>query len=141
MILLYAISIIFVGIVAAINNFMIPVFEVTSTQASIGTGQVNIGVSNPCINVVGLSTIICENIFTPIASVFLENPLEDGILSLKAYYIALFFAMSLIQSVFSGLIAGVISEGSMRAGLKRSVIMAILVFGAFSIMVRIGFLG
>lgn len=140
-ILMYAISIIFVGIVSAINNFMIPVFEITSAQASVGTGQVNLGVSNPCRNVEGLSASICDNLFTPIASIFLENPLEDGILSLRAYYIALFFSMSLMQSVFSGLIAGVISEGSMLAGFKHSLIMAILVFGAFSIMVRIGFLG
>jgi flagellar protein FlaJ len=137
-VLMYAIAIIFVGIVAAINKFMAPIFQVTSPQIVVpgATFRATLGVANPCQDASGLALTICEKIYFPIASVFIKD-----LTSIKAYYIALFFSISLITGFFSGIIAGEISEGSILAGLKHALIISILVFGAFSIMARMGFLG
>lgn len=135
-VLMYAIAIIFVGIVSAINRFMVPIFQLTSAQATgLGTSQSTLGVSNPCENAVGPSEFVC-GIYSAIASLFVNDTT-----SIKAYYIALFFSMSLVQSIFAGIIAGEISEGSVRAGLKHTLIMIFLIFGAFGLMVRLGFIG
>ncbi len=132
-ILMYAIALIFVGIVAAINKFMVPIFQVTSQQGA-AAGQATLGISNPCDNAVGPSLFVCD-MYSGIAALFIKDTA-----TLQGYYIALFFSMSALQAIFSGLIAGVISEGSVRAGLKHSLIMVLLVFGAFSLMVRLGFM-
>jgi hypothetical protein len=49
--------------------------------------------------------------------------------------------MALIQSILSGIIAGQISEGSVKAGIKHSIILAGVTVGAFMIMIQLGFLG
>ena len=135
-VLMYAIAIIFVGIVGAINKFMVPIFQVTSTESTNiqGFGQ-GFSFSNPCNGAGGVSQTIC-NFYSVVASIFTKDTT-----SIKAYYIALFFSMSLVQGIFSGLIAGAVSEGSITAGFKHALIMSIMVFGAFAIMVRIGFVG
>ena len=51
------------------------------------------------------------------------------------------FIVSMVQAFFSGLIAGVVTENSVTAGLKHSVLLCGIVFGIFSIVVRIGILG
>ncbi len=130
-VMMYALAMMFVAIVAAISKFMVPIFQITSDTG----GQAILGGGNPCNDAGGLALTIC-NFYNIVASVFIKD-----VASVKGYYIALFFSMSLVEGIFSGMIAGQISEGSISAGLKHAVIMAVLVFGAFSIMVRIGFLG
>ncbi len=131
-VLMYAISIIFVVIVAAINKLLIPIFQ-TSTQSSMGQ---SIGLSNPCEMCDGFNCNVCSVFQATSSSVFAIDPN-----SIAGYYTSLFFLMAMIQSIFSGLVAGQISENSIVAGTKHAMILAGITFGAFSILVRLGFLG
>ncbi len=127
-IILYAISLIFVGISIAIGKFLFPV-----VQTSLGTGTE--GLTDPCGTCVGISCDICSFYRTISSAIFFIDEYSP-----KAYYVALFFFMVILQSIFAGLVAGQISEGSVSAGIKHSIIMVCLVFAAFSIVVRIGLL-
>jgi hypothetical protein len=49
--------------------------------------------------------------------------------------------MAVVQSVLSGLVAGQISEGSVKAGIKHSIILAGITVGMFYILVQMGLLG
>jgi flagellar protein FlaJ len=129
-VLMYAICFMFVGIVAAINRIMVPIFQ---TSTILGSEQGLI--SNPCASSSGFSFVIC-GMFDSVAMIF-KIPLG----SIAAYYTSLFFFMSIIESVCCGLVAGQISENSLTAGIKHSVIMATITFGAFSILVRLKMLG
>ena len=131
-ILMYAISLIFIVIVIAINNLMIPIFKVSG-----GTEETVIGLSNPCTTCVEFECTVCglyEWVSTHIFGI--EDPTTIG-----AYYISLFFFMSMIQSFFSGLVAGEISENSIISGIKHSLILTGITFGAFSMLFRLGLLG
>ena len=130
--LMYVISIMFVGIVIAINKFMVPIFE--SAPAGIEV----IGLTNPCEVARTTFTISLCSFYNSISTIFLPKEKVGGIIS---YYIPLFFMMSMIESFFAGLIAGVISEDSILSGLKHSIILCLITFGSFGIMVRAGFLG
>lgn len=126
--LMYAISIIFIIIVIAINKFLLPIFK----SAALGA----IGLVSPCEFAYGLGEGIC-GLFDWTAKYVLS--VEPG--SVAAYYISLFFFMSIIQALFSGIIAGQISEGSPTAGIKHSFILIGIIFGMFTIFLRLGFLG
>ncbi len=128
-IVMYVISIIFIGIVVAVNKLMIPIFTISQQGGEFG-------LSNPCSACVGLECGVCVVYDTTSANVF---GLDSG--SINAYYTALFFYISIIQAIFSGLVAGVISEGSAVAGARHSMILASVTFGVFSILVRLGVLG
>lgn len=128
--LMYGISIVFVIIVGSINKFLIPVFD--STISASGT---TIGLSNPCAAAFGINRDIC-GVFQSIALLFTSDVTTVG-----AYYTSLFFVMSMMQSVLSGMVVGQISERSVVAGLKHSVILSIITFSAFGLMVKFGFLG
>jgi flagellar protein FlaJ len=134
-IMMYAISLIFIVIVIAINNLMIPIFQVS---AESGAGESGIlGVSNPCMRCTGFQCLICglfEGVSTFIFGI--KDPSSIG-----AYYVSLFFFMSMIESFFSGLIAGQISDNSIISGLKHSLILTGITFGAFSVLLRLGMLG
>ncbi|MFN6992553.1 MAG: hypothetical protein ACK4MM_07540 [Fervidobacterium sp.] len=54
---------------------------------------------------------------------------------------ALFFSMVIVQAICGGLVAGQISEGSIKAGIKHSLILLVVTFGIFFILVRVGLLG
>lgn len=129
-VLMYAICFMFVGIVAAINRLMVPIFQ---TSTIVGAEQELI--SNPCGSCMGFSCNVC-GMFDMIAMVF-KIPLG----SIAAYYTSLFFLMSMVEAVFCGLVAGQISENSVVSGIKHSVIMTTVTFGAFSIFVRLKLLG
>jgi flagellar protein FlaJ len=129
-VLMYAICFMFVGIVAAINRIMVPIFQ-TSTVMGINQELI----SNPCSSSYGFSFMICK-LFDSVAIVF-KIPLG----SIAAYYTSLFFFMSIIEAMCCGLVAGQISENSITAGIKHSVIMTTVTFGAFSILVRLKLLG
>lgn len=140
-VLMYVISFIFVAIVAAINRLMIPIFEVSAIPGA----QEVLGITNPCSQEMirsptgvcysSLSCSVCD-MFGVTSKVFSIDPTGIG-----AYYISLFFFMSMIISICCGLVAGQISENSLTAGIKHSLIMTTITFGLFSILVRLGLLG
>lgn len=138
-ILMYAIGIIFIIIVVAINNLMIPIFEVASAGAmdpetELGGGA--LGLINPCDNCIGFGCGVCDIYKGTASTIFSMDPSTIG-----AYYTALFFFMSLVQSMFAGLVAGQISENSIIAGAKHSLILTGITFGAFNVLIRLGLLG
>jgi flagellar protein FlaJ len=132
-VLMYAIAFIFVGIVTSINKLMLPIFQVASTP---GGGQI-LGMSNPCASTAGFETQICDFYAIPAKYLFLIPDTN----AIAAYYVSLFFFMSVIVAISSGLVAGEISEGSTIAGVKHSVIMSAGVIGAMLILRQIGLLG
>jgi flagellar protein FlaJ len=131
--LMYAISLIFTGIVSVINQLLLPIFETSAQAEAVET----LGFQNPCTAASELLAVSVCNFYKAIAQyVFSLDPVKIG-----AYYTSLFFIMALIQSIFSGLVAGQISEGSILAGIKHSLILFGITLGAFSILIRLGFLG
>jgi len=132
-VLMYAIAFIFVGIVASINKLLIPIFQISSTP---GGSQV-LGLANPCASTSGLELAICGFYSVPAKYLFfISDP--SGI---AAYYTSIFFFMSLIVAISSGLVAGEISDGSLIAGLKHSTIMSAGVVTALLIFRQVGLLG
>ncbi len=132
-VLMYAISLIFVVIVVVINNLLVPIFQ---TVGQAGTTGEFFGLRNPCEDSLGFSSLVCS-VYENIAQfVFLINPK-----SVSAYYTSLFFIMAVIQSTFSGLVAGQISENSVTAGLMHSLILVGITVGSFMLLIRIGFMG
>ncbi|HLC39563.1 MAG TPA: type II secretion system F family protein [archaeon] len=131
-ILMYAVAFIFVGILASINKLLIPVFQVAQTP---GAAEV-LGLSNPCLNPIGIEGTICDLYSIPAKYVFLIDPTTIG-----AYYTSLFFFMSVIVSLSAGLVAGQISENSITAGLKHSAIMTSGVIGTMLILKFVNLLG
>jgi flagellar protein FlaJ len=132
-ILMYAISFIFIGIVVAINNIMVPIFKMSSTT---GGGTELLVLSNPCNTCFGFMCSICSIYETTASLIFSADPSSIG-----AYYVSLFFFMSIIQSAFSGLVAGQIGESSVKAGVKHSLIMVSITFGTFYFLIYLGLLG
>jgi len=132
-VLMYVISILFVVIVVTINRLLIPVFQTTAIA-----GTEYSGLSNPCETETpgGFGSGICN--FYELTSFYLFSIQTKGIAS---YYTALFFYMAIVQGIFSGLVAGQISENSITAGIKHSLILAGIIFGSFSIIVWLGLLG
>jgi len=130
--LMYGIAFIFVGIVVAINKLLIPVFSVSSTPG----GQEALGLTNPCASPLGIEGTICDLYALPAQYIFSIDPTSIG-----AYYTSLFFFMSVIVSIASGLVAGQISENSIAAGLKHSAIMSIGVIGIMFILRYVNLLG
>ena len=128
-VLMYIITILFLIIVVFINKLMLPMFEL-SQQIS------DSGISNPCDNCQGFECMVCDSFRAVSTTLFNVDEASVG-----SYYVSLFFFLSIVQSFFAGLVAGQISEGSMIAGVKHSLILVGIVFGMFSIMVRIGLLG
>lgn len=129
-VLMYAIAIIFVVIVMGINKLMVPIFKVSQ---QVGT---EFGIRNPCETCAGIGCSLCSMYTGTASAVFSLDP--SGI---SAYYTSVFFFMSIVQSIFAGLVAGQISEGSAIAGFKHSMILVGIIFGMFSIMVRLGLFG
>ncbi len=129
-VLMYAIAIIFVIIVMGINNLMVPIFKVSQQVGG------EFGIRNPCETCAGFSCSMCGMYTGTASAVFSLDP--SGI---AAYYTSVFFFMSIVQSIFAGVVAGQISEGSAVAGFKHSIILVGIIFGLFSIMVRLGLFG
>jgi flagellar protein FlaJ len=53
----------------------------------------------------------------------------------------MFFSISLIQALMGGIVAGQIGEDSVRAGIKHSIILVSITFGAYFIIIYLGFMG
>lgn len=132
-VIMYAISLIFLVIVAVINRVLIPIFQV-SGQSLVGE---TLGLTNPCSSCIdGSCQMIC-GLFEGTS----KNIFGMAVGTPAAYYTALFFYMALLQSLFSGLIAGQISENSTTAGIKHSLILVGITMGAFGLLIKLKLLG
>ena len=135
-VLMYAIDFLFIGIVIGINRFMVPIFQVATETG----GTETLGLQNPCTQQVDpFSAGFCSSLnfisqTFGLGDVFL--PINIG-----AYYTSLFFVMSLVESICCGLVAGQISENSILAGAKHSLIMIIATFGIFTVLIGTGLMG
>lgn len=130
-VLMYGINFLFLGIVVAINRLMVPIFQVAAQPGA----EEAIGLVNPCNECGGFSCSVCD-LFSLSCNMF-----RIEIAAITCYYSSLFFFMAMIVAVCSGLIAGQISENSVLAGLKHSMIMTGVTFGAFFLLVRLGLMG
>ncbi len=129
--MMYAISFIFLGVVVMINKLLIPIFA--NLQATGVEGGISI--ADPCLNCFGVACNICS-IFEFLSYNFI------GLSQDKPYYfVSIFFLLSLIQAVFAGLVSGQVSEGSVKAGLKHSVLLSTVVIGVYLLLFRIGLIG
>ncbi|MEM7825182.1 MAG: type II secretion system F family protein [Candidatus Aenigmatarchaeota archaeon] len=121
-VLMYAITFIFLGILVSINKLMIPM------------GTESLGFSNPCAST---QNFICSIYEFPSVYIFtFKDPASVG-----AYYASIFFYMSIIVAVACGLVAGQISENSLTAGIKHSVVMSFSVVGIMLVLKAAGILG
>ncbi|MEM5874989.1 MAG: type II secretion system F family protein [Candidatus Aenigmatarchaeota archaeon] len=125
-VMIYAISFIFLVVIVMIQRILIPILS----NPQLGY----MGASNPCLNCYGAACDLCN--FYRLTSFSLFNAKEENF-----YYISLFFYLSVIQAFFAGLVAGQISEGSYKAGLKHSIILITVIIGVFLIIYRIGIFG
>jgi flagellar protein FlaJ len=138
--LMYAIAFIFVGVVAAINKLMVPIFEASLAGASTGQGAFLV---NPCSQISAeLEYGVCD-MLAGVAryALFIVDSPAAFYQSIGAYYTSLFFLMVLIQSACCGLVAGQISENSVMAGVKHSIIMLTVCMGTFYILIYLRILG
>lgn len=131
-VLMYAISLIFIVIVVVINNLLIPVFEM-----SAGGGEY-VTLVNPCESCSSVGCNICSLFESTTRHLFSTIDTSLDPLSVRGHYLSLFFFTCLIQGACSGLIAGQISENSLVAGLKHSLILVAIVLGTFFLLVGFG---
>jgi flagellar protein FlaJ len=129
-VLMYAISLIFIVIVVAINRLLVPIFQ----RPSAGEFMV---MENPCAYCSGITCNLCS-VFRSTSEHFfsIEDPTSIG-----SYYTSLFFFMAMVQSIFCGLVAGQIGENSIIAGTKHSLILLTITIGAFFLLVEFGLMG
>ena len=134
---MYVISLIFIAVVVAINRLMVPIFQSMSTPTA-GGGQMIGFVDNPCLMCLKRTSLECSpcNVYFSICSIF-----NVETTAISCYYLAMFFSVSIVQAITSGLVAGQIGEGSVIAGTKHSLILLSITFGAFFILVNLGFIG
>jgi len=128
MLIIYAITFIFIVIVVLINRLLMPIF------ASPELAQ--IGLANPCeVGCIGGECALCDLYYMTANLLFGIQP------GIAAYYSSLFFYMSFVQAFFAGFVAGQISENSMIAGFKHSIILSVIVLVSFMFLSRMGLLG
>lgn len=125
--IMYGLFFIFVGISVMIIFVMVPM--VGSQAAMEGLSTTGFGFSNPCQD----SGIIFPcGFFRGICILFSISK------DITCYYVAIFFSVVLIQGLFTGLIAGQLSENSILAGSKHSLIMIIVSIGVFLFISKMG---
>jgi len=128
MIIIYAITLIFIVIIVFISRLLIPIFSSTVL------GQ-QVGLTNPCDACTAGACSICALFEITSTNIF---GIKAGVAS---YYASLFFYMAFIQAFFAGLVAGQVSENSIMAGLKHSLILSVIVLVSFMFLSRLGLLG
>jgi len=118
---MYAIFFIFLGIVIAVIKFMTPLIQ--SQQEIGGYGGVTIIAGNPCNVCIGTNIAGCEicELFFGMCTLFGFGAIE----SVNCYFKSLYFIMTIIQGVFSGIIIGQISSNSVVAGIKHSLVLTL----------------
>ena len=126
LILIYAITFIFLGIVILIIKILVPIL----TQGFQGQQIFR----NPCETASMLEREIC-NYYYGITSIFKKQfkPIEG-------YYFGLFFHIAFMQAFFAGLLVGMVVERSMLAGLRHSVILSFSVVATFGILTKLAIL-
>lgn len=130
-VLMYGICFLFLGIVVAINRLMIPIFQISAVPGATEA----LGIENPCNACAGFSCSVCGGF----QSVCLMYGMDaEGI---SCYYTSLFFFMSIIEAICCGLVAGQISENSITSGIKHSIVMSAVIFGAFFLLIYLGLMG
>jgi archaeal flagellar protein FlaJ len=134
-VMMYAIYFIFLGIIMALTGILLPILEVSGSVGSTSTlGGGGLSGGNPCDLCIGFQCGVCDGLTG------LGKAMGFGSGGLESYYKGLFFAMVLIQGLFSGLVAGQIGEDSMVAGIRHGLIMMGAGFGIFVIASRLGFI-
>ena len=129
--IIYAISFIFLGVVVMISKLLLPIF---ANPKIAGMGE-SFGIVDPCSSCFGTSCNICG--FFALMAYNLFGLSQDK----PYYYVSIFFILSVVQAVFAGLVAGQVSEGSPKAGIKHSLILLSVVVGAYLLLFRIGLIG
>ncbi|OYT43126.1 MAG: hypothetical protein B6U88_01835 [Candidatus Aenigmarchaeota archaeon ex4484_56] len=125
--MMYAIFFLYTGLIIAMGKLLIPMIA-NVQQADVGYTSTQVDLfkaSSPCST--GKYNLLVYGIcslYNFIGSAF--NFGEPN--SLQVYYRSLFFTMTLIQAVCTGLIAGQISSKSWISGVKHGLIMFILGF-------------
>ena len=71
--------------------------------------------------------------FASASATVAESGLLAGVLDIN-YYTSILFWASIIESIFGGLIAGKIGDGTLSAGLRHSVILTVLTLVFFNIL-------
>jgi len=134
---MYVISLVFIGIIVGINWLMVPIFQAMATPTG-GVSPMGGVITNPCNTCLQVADPACApcGIYAGICSIFGSESASIG-----CYYLALFFSISLIQSMMGGLVAGQIGEGSVVAGIKHSLILMCVTIAAFLILVPLGLIG
>ena len=132
---MYAITYIFIGIIIGISKLLVPIF---SSSMLSNLGQIGTIVGNPCESCLYIKSFSCAPCYMYFNVCTLLGSNKETI---SCYYLGLFLSMIVVQSICSGLVAGQISEGSIKAGIKHSIIMFTTSFGIIFVFVRIGLLG
>jgi len=132
--IMYAIFFIFIGIVVGLSQTLIPLLKLNVETGAIG-GIMSF--QDPCIECVDNPSLYCIgcSVFPVICEMFALEP--GG----SCYYNALFISMAIVQGIFSGLVAGQLGEGSVSAGVKHSIIMTVIGFGALFALLKLGIMG
>ncbi|MCD6477246.1 MAG: type II secretion system F family protein [Candidatus Aenigmarchaeota archaeon] len=127
---MYVIYFIFIGIIIGLSKTIVPMLNI-STGGTFGGILI---FEDPCVSCIGAKHIFCIScsVFGFVCKMF---SLGTGTL---CYYHSLFLMMVVIQGIFSGLVAGQISENSVLAGFKHSVIMTASGFGILLILLQTG---
>lgn len=133
-VMMYAIFFIFLGITLALIKFLIPLLQ---TQSQVGGFSIlenfNANPCGFCIQSTDAVCIGCQTFFT-VSDSFELGKREEA----ASYYKSLFLTMIMIQGLFTGLIAGQISNDSIVAGFKHSLVMLISGFSIFMIITKLG---
>ena len=129
MMVMYAIYYIFIGIVIGLSQTLIPMLKLNIQAGSLGGIM---AFQDPCTACQNNPLIFCAScsLFSIICQMFAFG--GGG----ACYYNALFIVMAVVQGICTGLVAGQIGEGSIIAGVRHSIIMAISGFGILLIMMK-----
>jgi len=131
MMVMYAIYYIFIGIVIGLSQTLIPMLKLNIQSGAVG-GVGIMAFQDPCTICATNPNIFCSScyIFSVLCEMFVLG--TGG----ACYYNALFILMTIIEGIFTGLVAGQIGEGSVVAGIKHSIIMTASGFSILLIMFK-----
>ena len=132
---MYIISFVFIGIVVAINKLLVPIFSTTGVGGTSIIGSLSGNPCDACLYSGGIACTPCYLYFNICTVMGVPKA------NISCYYLALFYSISAIQAITGGLVAGQIGEGSVKAGIKHSLILFVVASGVFFILVRVGLLG
>lgn len=127
--MMYGIFLMYIALIILLGHFLIPMLTEMSGTDSSGLGGMSLmSAASPCETCKNsLCNFMC-NLFGLVSGMF-----GFGSEPLQVYYKSLFFIMVLTQGLFTGLIAGQISNKSWVDGVKHGLIMMFI--GLVTIMV------